>query len=131
MSTVFLKPKFNRSFGRENKYRAKRTVLDGVTFDSKGESQRFAFLSLMEKRGVISNLRLQVPYKMMHQDHLLTTYKADFVYDVGECEVVEDFKSSATRTQVYMLKKKMMRIMHGIAIKEVTNPREPIDEPPL
>jgi hypothetical protein len=47
-------------------------------------------------------------------------YIADFVYTTctGK-KVVEDVKSPATRTDVYKIKKKLMRQKYGIEIKEV------------
>ena len=41
------------------KYRSKRTVIDGITFDSKKEANRYCELKLLEKSGEIKNLDLQ------------------------------------------------------------------------
>ena len=41
---------------KENKYHAKKTVLDGVKFDSKKESKDWLQLKALESLGIISNL---------------------------------------------------------------------------
>ena len=38
------------------KYRSKRTVIDGITFDSKKEANRYCELKLLEKSGEIKIL---------------------------------------------------------------------------
>ena len=48
-------------------------------------------------------------------------YVADFVYTIiatGE-NVVEDTKSSATRTKEFIIKRKLMLAVHSIRVKEV------------
>ena len=54
----------NRSERRKRsmKYRSKRTVVDGITFDSKKEANRYCELKLLEKSGEIKNLELQKKY---------------------------------------------------------------------
>ena len=42
------------------KYHAKKTRLDGLTFDSQKEAQRYAELKLLERAGQIHSLRRQV-----------------------------------------------------------------------
>ena len=47
-------------------------------------------------------------------------YTADFVYiDEKGNKVVEDTKSSATRTEAYILRRKLMYYIYKIKIKEV------------
>ena len=40
-----------------SKYNSRKTVLDGIKFDSVKEAKRYAELKLMERAGVISHLR--------------------------------------------------------------------------
>ena len=124
-----------------NKYRNTKTIVDGITFDSKKEANYYLFLKQKEADGEISNLRMQVPYEVIPEvwedevKHLKTKdkivrrcvqrathYVADFVYTVcetGNDEVV-DVKSFITRKNPeYRLKKKMMRAFNGISIIEV------------
>lgn len=120
-----------------SKYGNRKAKARGKVFDSTMERSRYYTLSMLEKAGEISDLRMQVPYELIPaiyetQEVQLKTktkqvqklvqratyYVADFVYkDAEGNEVVEDVKGF--RTAEYLLKKKMMRALLGIQIKEV------------
>lgn len=110
---------------RWTKYGNRKTVIDGIVFDSKAEARRYCELSLMQKAGEISDLRLQVPFGLIETQRRSdgsvergVTYVADFTYrDRNGQLVVEDAKG--TRTREYVLKRKMMLKIHGIEIREV------------
>lgn len=110
-----------------NKYRNKKVTIDGITFDSIKESKRYQELKLLERANEITELKLQVPFILLDsyvlngKKHQGIKYIADFVYiDIRTRKyVVEDVKSSATKTQVYKLKKKLFEQKYGIEIKEV------------
>lgn len=106
---------------RYNKYRNQKTNIDGITFDSKREAQRYAELCLLQRKGKIQSLRRQVAYELIPKQHgeRACTYKADFVYVDNETgqEVVEDVKGK--RTPEYVIKRKLMLYVHGIRIREV------------
>ena len=107
-----------------SKYNARKTVVDGITFDSKKEAARYQELRLMVRGGLIHDLEHQVAFTLIpsQQNELgrtierPVTYVADFVYKEGSRQVVEDCKG--VRTPVYVLKRKMMLYFHGIRIKE-------------
>ena len=104
-----------------NKYRAKKTTIDGITFDSKKEAARYAELKLMERGKAIKYLKLQPEFPIEVKDHKgdyvkICTYKADFVYHEGDRLIVEDVKG--VRTPVYKLKKKLVEALYGIEIIE-------------
>lgn len=119
----------------QGKYGNKKTVVDGITFDSQKEAKRYKELSLMERAGMISDLQRQVKFILipsqrepdtvgkkggLHKGKLIErecTYVADFVYQENGQTVVEDTKGF--RTKDYLLKRKMMLFFHGIKIKEV------------
>lgn len=42
-----------------SKYKAKKTKVDGITFDSKKEAERYRQLKMLENAGHISDLELQ------------------------------------------------------------------------
>lgn len=100
---------------RGNKFHAKKTVVDGIKFDSKFESQEWQRLCLLEKSGKISNLQRQV--KFILQDGYTNNqgkkikpiyYYADFQYIDNEGKIiVEDTKSPATKTEAFKIKKKL------------------------
>ena len=100
------------------------------------EHGRATQLKLMQRAGLISNLREQVSYTLIPTQYgecgtdlkgktvrvLLEKccrYVADFVYTDNATgrEVVEDTKGY--RTKDYIIKRKLMLYIHGIRIKEV------------
>ena len=46
------------------KYGNRKTVVDGITFDSKAEANRYKELRALELTGVIKGLELQKPYRL-------------------------------------------------------------------
>lgn len=112
---------FNKRDG--NKYRAKKVWTDGICFDSKAEERRYQDLKLLERAGKISHLDVHVPYQIIPsvvldgRRHPATTYIADFVYEENGVTVVEDTKGFKTKD--YIIKRKLMKHVHGIEVKEV------------
>jgi hypothetical protein len=99
-----------------NKYNAKKTIVDGITFDSKKEAARYIELKLLEKRGHIKNLERQVRVDVTHDGHLLFWWKADFVYFENGKRIYEDVKGF--ETPVWRLKKKILRAMLNIHVRQ-------------
>ena len=104
---------------RRCKYRTLKTFVDGITFDSKREAERYKELRLLERGGLITDLRLQVPFELIPKQpgERAVKYVADFVYTENGRMVVEDVKGY--RTDVYRLKRRMMQAKYGITIQEV------------
>jgi hypothetical protein len=102
-----------------SKYHAKKTVDDGIIFQSRKEAKRYQELKLMQRAGLISDLRRQVKYELIpkQQGERAVSYIADFVYTEDGKTVVEDVKG--VRTPVYKIKKKLMLWRHGVKIREV------------
>jgi hypothetical protein len=90
-------------------------------FASSLEASRFVKLRMLEKAGVIAWLMVQPQYPLIINRVEICKYVADFSYVDMEDQslVVEDTKSKATRTQVYRIKKKLMKAIYGIDIQEV------------
>ena len=104
------------------KYNNKKTVLDGIKFDSLSESKRYTQLKWMEKAGEIKGLELQPPYPIVIDGFKVCTYKADFKYRDAATDdlVVEDVKSVYTaKLPIYRLKKKLVWAVYKIDVKEV------------
>lgn len=97
---------------RRNKYNNKKTL----GYHSGGERNRAWELETLERAGQIRDLRKQVRYDFIHNNILLCSYYADFVYIENGVEVVEDYKGFLT--DEYKLKRKMMLAFHGITIFE-------------
>jgi hypothetical protein len=93
------------------KYGNKKTVVDGITFDSKREAARYQELKLLQKAGEISGLELQPKYGLLPKfikngkTHKAITYIADFTYCEGDKRIVEDVKGM--ETEVFKIKRKM------------------------
>ena len=114
-----------------NKYGARPVHVDGVRFASAKEAARFLELRFMEKHGLIAELETQ-PIFPLHVMELwrsglpirITTigrYTADFRYtnlETGEI-VVEDTKSTPTKTEAYRLRKHLAEVIHGITVTEL------------
>lgn len=105
-----------------SKYHAKKTTVDGITFDSRREADRYLVLKSMEEGGGIENLRRQVRYELVPafdvdgRHYRPVYYVADFVYMENGKEVVEDVKGM--RTDVYRLKAKLFAYRYGMSIRE-------------
>jgi len=116
---------------KPSKYRNVKTVVDGITFDSKREAQHWAELKMRERVGDIKGLRRQVWFPLAcpvwhfgpvadpsTTYPLVSNYIADFVYvDEDGKEHVVDAKGK--RTAIYQLKKKWLELQSGIVIEEV------------
>lgn len=106
---------------RANKYGAKKSG----GYDSAKEHRRANQLKLMQRAGIIHNLREQVKYVLIptQRDNggkLLEkecSYYADFVYEKDGNTIVEDTKG--VRTKEYIIKRKLMLRVHGISIVEI------------
>lgn len=104
-----------------NKHRNIKTTIDGITFDSKKEAGRWCQLKILERAGQIKDLQIQVPFEIIPKQpgERACKYVADFTYTdckTGEF-VVEDTKGQ--RTKDYIIKRKLMLLVHNIKIKEV------------
>jgi Protein of unknown function (DUF1064) len=96
-----------------------RTVVrDGRAFDSGLEADHHRDLELEEKSGMITDLRRQVSFPLVWNEVLICSYVADHVYFRSGKRVVED--SKGVRTEMFKLKKKMMKAAYGIDVIEVT-----------
>ena len=109
-----------------SKYGNKKVTVDGITFDSLKEANRWAELKLLERAGKISFLERQPAYVLVPTQtrdgrvvERKLVYKADFAYRDNETgkDVVEDTKGF--RTREYIIKRKLMLWEYGIEIREV------------
>lgn len=101
---------------RRHKFKAIRTEVDGHVFPSKREAQRYQQLKLMEKAKAISKLELQPKYELYVKGTHICDYIADFRYREEGLTIVEDVKGF--KTPEYRLKKKLMKALFAIEIKE-------------
>lgn len=107
-----------------SKYGAKRTEVDGITFDSKKESERYRELKILERANEIYDLEIQPRFELQEGYEIngrrvrKIEYVADFSYRDAKTRelVVEDAKGH--RTDVYKIKKKLFEHKYGIEILE-------------
>ncbi len=111
---------------KRSKYGAVKTTVDGITFASKKEAQRYHELKLMEKAGEIRALILQPIFTLRVDEIEIGAYRADFRYETKLFSaqkgwtwqlVVEDVKGF--KTPLYRWKKRHVEIQYAITIKEV------------
>jgi hypothetical protein len=105
---------------RVSKFNNARTLVDGIRFDSKKEAAAWSGLQILLRMGRIRNLERQVTFRLEIAGQLICSYRADFVYEEyvkGDwIRVVHDAKGMIT--PLYRLKKKLMKALHGIEIRE-------------
>ena len=98
-------------FYSQNKYRNKKTEIDGHRFDSKKEASRYLVLKLRQENGIISGLELQPVFELQpsfkrgSKTIRAIKYIADFMYQKKGQIYVEDVKG--VKTAAYQIKKKM------------------------
>ena len=106
---------------KPHKYSAKPTVVDGIRFASKAESDRYGHLKLLEKNQFIYGLELQPKFPIHVNGQKICTYMADFRYrkTVGGDDIIEDVKG--IKTPVYRLKKKLFEACYPhLKLTEIT-----------
>lgn len=128
------------------RYNHTKVEADGLKFDSKKEYERYLFLKSEVESGNISNLRTQVTYELIpavteeYVEHLKTkdkiktrtlqrpiTWTADFVYNKGNEEVVEDVKPSKfLLSDRFVIKEKLFFWRYRKKIRLVYDIKDPI-----
>lgn len=95
-----------------NKYRNKKTIIDGIKFDSIAEGRRYKELKILEEGNYITDLKLQPKFELQEKytntkrEHIRAiTYKADFSYIENGKLIVEDVKGVITKE--FAIKKKL------------------------
>jgi len=97
------------------KYKNKKVTIDGITFESTKEGNRYKILKLQQQIGHISNLEIQPGFtlqeKFKRQERTIRAVKyiADFQYKKNGQTITEDVKPSPDfQTPEYKLKKKLL-----------------------
>lgn len=96
-----------------NKYNNKKTIVDGIKFDSEMESHYYIYLKQLKEIGEVVDFVLQPTYLLQEGFNLNgkrirpITYKADFkvIYKDGHEEVI-DVKGKLT--EEFKIKRKML-----------------------
>jgi len=124
------------------KYKNHVVTIEGITFDSMKEGNRYRELKLLERAGKITGLQLQVKYILIPSQfgrvpdaqrpggtkrvclEREVSYYADFVYKDADGQlVVEDVKGyrdpASAAYAKFVIKRKLMLERYGIRIIEV------------
>ncbi len=97
---------------KTNKYHNRKVTLDGRTFASEKEANRYVDLKRLKQAGIIQSFKCQVPYRIFDafkkngRNYRAIFYIADFVvtYPDGHIEI-EDTKG--LKTEAFKLKHKL------------------------
>ncbi|PZR95233.1 MAG: hypothetical protein DI537_05455 [Stutzerimonas stutzeri] len=111
---------------RKNKFNAKKTSVGDVVLDSSGEAKRYQQLILLERAGVVRDLKRQVQFPLTVNGRQIATqdklgrkfplsYVADFTYFESGKYVIEDFKGFDTPTS--RLKRAIIEAVLGVEIR--------------
>jgi hypothetical protein len=106
-----------------HKYKAEPTILDGIRFDSKFESEYYAELKILAASGEIADLALQPEFPLIVNGNVVAAIVLDFCYTdwrMGGKRRYVDVKG--VRNRIYRLKKKMFEAQYGVTITEITRP---------
>lgn len=99
------------------KYGNTRVEVDGIKYASKAEAKRGAELRLLERAGLISDLKFQPSFDLRVNGVLICRYRADFGFTEDGKPVTEDVKGVVTDT--FRIKAKLMKACHGIDVRVV------------
>lgn len=129
---------------RRTKCGNRKTIVDGIEFDSAKEARRYIELKLLLRAGVIEELELQKEFELIPAQYEYfprygktgkrlqdgkrcieksCVYKADFTYKQNGQLVVEDVKGyrdpASAAYAKFVIKRKLMLWRYGIRIKEI------------
>ena len=104
---------------KRNKYGARKTTVDGITFDSAKEAKRYSELVMLQFAGDISELELQPEFilegkggdPLQYESKRQIKYRADFRYFDMRTKiwVIED--SKGVQTKDFKIKRAIMNSM--------------------
>jgi len=91
---------------KPSKYRAKKTIVDGITFDSAMEGDYYCELKLLNHIGEINNMILQPRYILQESPKI--EYVADFLvtWSDGRTEIID---VKGMKNQVFRVKLRLFK----------------------
>lgn len=112
-----------RASRRGNKFGARKTVVDGIKFDSGREAKRWAELQILQRAGRISKLERQVTYILAPSVKIAgekrarpaLRLKADFRYIEDGQTIVDDAKGYSDTA--FRIRQHLMKSVHGIDVR--------------
>lgn len=111
-----------RTFAKASKYGNRKTEYNGRTFMSAHEARVAQELDTcrraVKKSERVTDIQYQVPFRIVVKGKLVCRYVADFVVTYAD-KHVEVIDAKGVLTETYKLKKKLMKIVNGIEIREI------------
>lgn len=107
---------------KPHKYKAKPVVLDGVRFDSLAEAARYWDLTILQRAGKITDLKIHPRWPIVINNIKVCVVELDFSYldEKGQLRT-EDVKGCMTALS--NLKRKMIGATYGIAVNIIKRHR--------
>jgi hypothetical protein len=99
---------------RRNKYNAKKTQVDGITFDSVKEAEYYRRLKIRREIGEVIMFLRQVPFDLPGN----VKYRCDF-QEFWSDGTVHHIDVKGRRTKSYIRAKKQVEALYPITIEEV------------
>lgn len=92
-------------------------------FASQKENDRFNELRILERAGLISDLKMQITYPLNVNGQTIGAYRADFEYIAKGKKIVEDVKAKSKNqialSEAFKIKCKLMKAIYDIDVKIV------------
>jgi hypothetical protein len=100
----------------KSKYGSKKTLYNGIKFDSQKELAHYLLLKEQEQFGIITELKCQVPFEIVpkQKGERSAHYYADFTYYIDGQHYICDVKGF--RTAEYILKRKLVKLQNPNSI---------------
>ena len=107
--------KFNIQRDSRKSGKEARTI-DGILFASGREAARWLQLRILEKQGLISELRRQVIFRLHVNGIKITSLRVDFTYldEVG-LPMIEDAKGAVP--ELFRIKAKWLKAEYGLEVR--------------
>lgn len=103
-----------KSATKKSKYNAIKTIVDGITFDSKKEAHYYSQLKVAKQNGDLVAFYMQVPFKLPGK----TKYILDFL-EIWKSDVIKHVDIKGFVTPIFALKKRQVEEIYGIKIEVV------------
>jgi hypothetical protein len=108
---------------KPSKYRAVKTVVDGIRFDSRKEAARWKELRMLQATGQISRLNRQVKFDLEVNGIKVGRYVGDFSYVENRKLCVEDVKGYRDKAspvyRLFKIKAALVRALYSIEVREI------------
>jgi hypothetical protein len=102
---------------KRNKFRAVKTTIDNIIFDSKMESYHYLILKQLADSGKVSNLEIHPKFPIYIKNKLVCKVILDFAYDDDIGTHYIDVKGMDT--PISRLKRKMVEAEYDITVEVI------------